>query len=127
MDLKKIQLGKLTPTIFSDIAKEAAEYIRDDKKNKSTQIRKFYDELVMWDEKIATSSNQQEAYEQSAPFIHMIRAKVAYAKSRSHVNDAFENLMTQIMSEVNSPETLHHAKLFFEAVIGFRKANENNK
>lgn len=124
MYFEKIRLGKLTPSIFSDIAEEAANSLKDRDRNKSTQIRKFYDELVMWDEKIATSSNQQEAYEQSAPFIHMIRAKVAYAKSRNHVNDEFEKLMTQIMSEVNSPETLHHAKLFFEAVIGFRKANE---
>ena len=114
------------------MAKEAADFIspsiergRTDV-NKSTQLRKFYDELMMWHDKVlfAKDQDRQAAYVQAAPFIQMLKAKAAYSLGRKYVNENFVKVFNQIISQINSPDTLKHAKLFFEAVLAFRKASE---
>ena len=119
-----INLKKLSDNIFSDIAEAAAKHISSPNQNKASQIRKFYDELAMWDEKI--HRNKAE-YDKSAPFIHMLKAKVAYAKGRGHVDANFVAIFNHLIDQISDPQTLRHAKLFFEAMLGFRKAQENNK
>ena len=119
-----INLKKLSDNIFSDIAEAAAKHISSPNQNKASQIRKFYDELAMWDEKI--HRNKAE-YDKSAPFIHMLKAKVAYAKGRGHVDANFVAIFNRLIDQISDPQTLRHAKLFFEAMLGFRKAQENKK
>ena len=74
MDLNTISLKQpLNPKIYSDIAEQAADYITpkatfDPRKgkeiiknrdaNKSTQLRKYYDELAMWDDKIHSAADK---------------------------------------------------------------------
>lgn len=132
MDLNRINLqGELPADIFSDVAKEAAEHTLVHKNNghisdvnKSTQLRKFYDELVMWHDKVQRAANSDETYRQVAPFIQMLKAKAAYSKGRGHVDKNFTEIFDRIISQINNAQTLHHAKLFFEAVMGYRKAYE---
>jgi len=119
-----INLKKLSDNIFSDIAEAAAKHISSPNQNKASQIRKFYDELAMWDEKI--HRNKAE-YDKSAPFIHMLKDKVAYAKGRGHVDANFVAIFNHLIDQISDPQTLRHAKLFFEAMLGFRKAQENKK
>ena len=119
-----INLKKLSDNIFSDIAEAAAKHISSPNQNKASQIRKFYDELAMWDEKI--HRNKAE-YDKSAPFIHMLKAKVAYAKGRGHVDANFVAIFNHLIDQISDPQTLRHAKLFFEAMLGFRKAQEDKK
>ena len=119
-----INLKKLSDNIFSDIAEAAAKHISSPNQNKASQIRKFYDELAMWGEKI--HRNKAE-YDKSAPFIHMLKAKVAYAKGRGHVDANFVAIFNHLIDQISDPQTLRHAKLFFEAMLGFRKAQENKK
>lgn len=121
MCIDKIRFEPLEANIFSEIAKEAAEKIADKKLNKTTQLRKFYDELLMWDEKVNLDEHKYTEY---APFIHMLKAKVAYAKGRNYVNGEFVEIFNKMLEGVKSAKTLHYAKLFFEAVLGFRKAAE---
>ena len=123
VNLKDIQLqAPLQANIFSDIAARAAEDISQNKEqNKASQIRKFYDELAMWDEKI--HRNKAE-YDKSAPFIHMLKAKVAYAKGRGHVDANFVAIFNRLIDQISDPATLKNAKLFFEAMLGYRKAYE---
>ena len=52
-------------------------------------------------------------------------AKAAYAKGRSHVDDNFIAIFNRLLDQIDSAETLHHAKLFYEAMLGFRKAQES--
>ena len=117
----------LNPKIFSDIAEAAAKRISQngDKQNKSTQLRKYYDELAMWDDKIHRAADKNTEYQKSAPYIHMLKAKAAYAKGRSHVDDNFIAIFNRLLDQIDSAETLHHAKLFYEAMLGFRKAQES--
>ena len=125
MELNKIKLDKLEIDIFSDTARNAAEHISQNKdKNKSTQLRKFYDELAMWHDKVFQAASREEAYQNAAPFIQMLRAKAAYSKGRSHVDDNFIAVFNQIIGQIHNADTLKNAKLFFEAVLGFRRANK---
>ena len=138
-----IIFGKaLAENLFSETAKEKAVEIfqgglnqrGQQDRNKSTQLRKFYDELVMWTDKVhnigkvesgqKSDSVRQANYAKSAPFIKMMNAKVAYAKGRGHVDDSFEAMFSHCVKSIADAETLKHAKLFMEAFMGFYKAQE---
>ena len=139
----KIVFGKaLTDDLFSEIAKEKSIEIfqggldqrGNQNKNNSTQLRKFYDELVMWTDKVHSIGKidpgqksrdvRETRYKDSAPFIKMMNAKVAYAKGRNHVDDSFEAMFSHCIKSISDAETLKHAKLFMEAFMGFYKAQE---
>ncbi len=126
----KIILGEHKPTtLFSDIADLAAKQIKDNsdngKKNKTTQLRKFYDELAMWNERVQSKiQNKEQAFKELEPFIRMLKAKVAYAQGRDHIDASFRDIFNQTIDQVKSAETLNEAKLFMEAVIGFYKLYE---
>ena len=100
-------LASPTPTLFDQVADQLAKELsnpeflvnkwnnrtrtyewtieRSKDANKSTQIRKFYDELTMW----VAKSKDEETLSRNLPFIRMMNAKVAYANGRKHVDDKF--------------------------------------
>jgi len=120
----------LSEELFASIAGEKAATVfqaGEGRKNKSTQLRKFYDELVMWFEKVyleRTKEAKASKYTEVAPFIKMMIAKVAYAKGREHVDECFEQLFSHLVKQITDAESLKHAKLFMEAFMGFYKAQE---
>lgn len=129
--IDKIQLNPLKATLFAETAQTVAQLLKvsaegNKDKNTTTQLRRFYDELVMWDERIALyqGSTKEEKFEEFEPFIQMIRAKAAYALGRGLVSQYFVDVVTEILKQVKDPETLHSAKVFFEAVMGFKKSME---
>lgn len=125
-----IRLKDIPATLFSDIAQEKAAAVfqaGDGKKNKSTQLRRFYDELVMWYERVhfeRTPTDRTAKFNEVAPFIQMLVAKVAYAKGRDHVDECFETLFAHLIRQISDADSLRHAKLFMEAFMGFYKAQE---
>ena len=125
-----VQLKNIPPTLFSDIAENKARTVHEageGKKNKSTQLRRFYDELVMWYERVQferTPAERSAKYEEVAPFIQMLVAKVAYARGRDHVDECFETLFAHLIRQISDAAILRHAKLFMEAFMGFYKAQE---
>ena len=127
-DVKLIK--PLAEELFASIASEKAAKVfqaGEGRKNKSTQLRKFYDELVMWFEKVnleRTKEAKASKYSEVAPFIKMMIAKVAYAKGREHVDECFEQLFSHLIKQITDAESLKHAKLFMEAFMGFYKAQE---
>ncbi|WP_052119386.1 type III-A CRISPR-associated protein Csm2 [Gallibacterium anatis] len=136
-EIEKITFGARKPiTIFSDIADECAKSIRiyekDGKskvkiKNKTTQIRKFYDELSIWNERVQQAKDQEAKFKELLPFIKMLKAKVAYAKGRENIDQSFVDVFNKAIDEINDRETLRDAKLFMEAVIGFCRLHETTK
>lgn len=131
IDTAPVRLGADMPELlFADIAQAAARTIAAagaGKTNKSSQLRKFYDELVMWHDKLAfekTADARAAKYRELAPFIKMMNAKVAYARGRGHVDQNFEQLFSHLIRQIACPATLKNAKLFMEAVLGFLKAEE---
>jgi CRISPR-associated protein Csm2 len=125
----RIKLGSkpLDPELFNGTAQEAAKTIAnaDKNANKSTQLRRFYDELVLWDTRVqqAKEDERAEKLQGVLPFIRMINAKTAYAEGRKPrlVTTEFVDLMRHTLGQVEDPKTLNYCKLFWEAFMGFYK------
>jgi len=117
------------PELFNKTADSCAEKIGTGKGGvKNTQIRKFYDYILEWNQK-AKHATDEEFNMNVLPFIKMLNSKVAYASTRNSgggklVNKAFVEMMSSCISQVNSKKDLETFKLFFEAVIGFHKGRE---
>jgi CRISPR-associated protein Csm2 len=125
--LNDIRLGDISDELYASVAESKAKFLAENsgEKNKSTQLRRFYDELGLWNEKVNGKGNAKDRntrYRELAPLIKMLNAKVAYAKGRKHVDDNFEKLLRHILGQVKDPKTLEQAKLFMEAFMGFYKA-----
>lgn len=145
--LSAIKFAMPLPTVlFSEVASDFAQEVfmegcKNDKgvfvqnkdgqpqqqKNNSTQLRRFYDELVMWFERVhfeRTPDDRKKKYDEVAPFIQMLVAKAAYAKGRKHIDATFEQMFAHVIRQINDADSLRHAKLFMEAFMGFYKAQE---
>lgn len=126
--LPKISLKSITPELFADTAEEAARCCNNSDCNKRAQLRRFYDELVMWHEKVfskQTAEEQEKCFRELLPFIQMMRAKAAYAQGRKLIDQNFRDLFNNLICEIKSPQTLHAAKIFFEAFLGFQRYFES--
>ena len=93
-------------------------HTRDSGQNKSTQIRRFYDELVGWQDRIG---NDDEKFKQNVAFVKMLNAKAAYAQGRKLVTQQFVDWFRDCVKQVDSPRSLKHFRLHFEAMLGFLK------
>lgn len=129
IETSDIRFGdKIAETLYADIARNKAERIAEGSRNevnKGTQLRRFYDELVLWNEKIngaGSAADRAHRYAELAPLVKMLVAKVAYAKGRKHVDANFEALFRHVIDAVKDAKTLEQAKLFMEAFMGFYKA-----
>jgi len=87
--------------------------------NNTSQIRRFYDELVGWQERIGGDDSKFKQYE---ALIKMLNAKVAYSKGRKLVDEQFAAWFRDCIRSTNSATALDHFRLHFEAVLGFLKA-----
>ena len=111
------------PGLFDTLAEKVARDLDAEggrsNKNKPTQIRRFYDELVGWQERIGGDDAKFKQYE---AFVRMLNAKVAYAKGRGLVGEEFERWFRECVKSTTSARALDHFRLHFEAVLGFLKA-----
>ncbi|MBK7543156.1 MAG: type III-A CRISPR-associated protein Csm2 [Candidatus Competibacteraceae bacterium] len=119
----KIVFDPLDAELFNKVAQQTAKTIAENGGfNKPSQIRKFYDELCLWEAKVNQVAAQADArFNECWPFILMLNAKAAYAKGRKLVDDNFVKLVSHSLNQVKSPRTLRLCKLFFEAFLGFYK------
>jgi CRISPR-associated protein Csm2 len=120
LDTSRIVFGKtINARLYSDIAEAVAKEVgagRD--QNKPTQLRRFYDELVLLQGKVGDSA---ERFAQQHPFIQMLKAKVAYAEGREKVDRRFSSLLRHVVDQVRDHDTLRQARFFMEAFMGFYK------
>lgn len=118
--------GDLSSELFNSIPKRCAEVIgNNSKQNKPSQLRRFYDELSMWQTRIGQDDAR---FKELYPFILMLNAKAAYAQGRQLVDRNFVRLVEHCLKQAQDARTLGYAKLFFEAFLGFYKEvrpNEN--
>jgi CRISPR-associated protein Csm2 len=131
IDLSRVRFATaegqpLDADLFSVIAEQCAKKVgreesgKQRNENKPSQLRKFYDELCMWDERVRA---EPQKFAEFLPFIRMLNAKVAYAKGRKPplVDINYEALMNHCLAQVIDPPTLHYCKTFFEAFMGYYK------
>lgn len=114
----EFKLDSVNKELFDTTAEKCARILANNKSNKSTQLRRFYDELVMWYER---ANSDDEAFQNALPFIFMMKSKVAYAVGRDNVNKDFQNFMNCLIDQITNRKILKNAKLFMEAVMGFYK------
>lgn len=107
-------------TLFSEVAQLAAQEVANANANlnMASQLRRFYDELVMWQEKVG---RDDQRFTDCEPYIRMLKAKAAYAYGRQHVDANFRAMFDRLIDEAKDAATLRQAKLFFEAFMAFYK------
>jgi CRISPR-associated protein Csm2 len=122
IDTSKVLFKSIASDLFDNVAREVAEKIAENKNNnKPTQLRRFYDEIVMWENKASLNPNKFPEY---LPFVRMINAKAAYARGRKLVDDNYVKLIADCLKQVETVNDLRHFKLFMEAFMGFYKEKE---
>lgn len=114
----EVQLQALTAELLSTTADRWAQIIAKEAedqngRNKSTQLRRFYDEICRLHDK------GERDFERRLPFVHMILSRVAYAKSRKLVGDQFYQLMQTCLRQIENWQTFDNFKHFMEAFMGF--------
>jgi CRISPR-associated protein Csm2 len=119
-----ISLKKPTADLFDDVAEAEARRIagtgqaRPKAENKPTQLRRFYDEIVLWEMRV---NQQPEKFDDFLPLIRMMNAKAAYAQGRGLVDATFTDLLRQTLAQVEDAKTMTTCKQFWEAFMGFYK------
>ncbi len=131
LNTSNIKLDSIATELFNSIAQETAATIADNPSrmiNKPTQLRRFYDEIVMWENKASLltaneedEQKRKEKFAEMLPFIKMINAKTAYAQGRKLVDKNYVTLINHCLNQVNDIKTMKHFKLFMEAFMGFYK------
>lgn len=124
LDTSAIRFGaEISPTLYSDVAERAAQQVAEHAgrdANKGTQLRRFYDEIVMLQGKVGTNS---ERFAAQHPYVQMLKAKVAYAMGRKKVDRNFDRLLRHVVDQIKDPATFAQAKLFMEAFMAFYKVH----
>jgi CRISPR-associated protein Csm2 len=124
LDVSAVRLGSISKTLYSDVAeacaKEVGKQVGGRESNKGTQLRRFYDELVMLQQKVGSD---QAKFEAQAPYIQMLKAKAAYALGRKKIDANFDALVRRVVDQVADAMTLGQAKLFMEAFMAFYKVH----
>lgn len=117
---------KLDPTLFSTQAEEFARQINRESTrstNKGTQLRKFFDEIL----RLNTLAQARDAdWNLILPQVHMLIAKVAYARGRKLVSQSFVDHVREGIAQVENPEDLKVFCNHMEAFMGFYKMYNQN-
>ncbi len=92
-------------------------------KNKSSQIRKFYDEVLRFSDFLKAG----EDYKSILPYIKMLNAKAAYAEGRKLVTSEFKSFIKQSLDHLteSNPQAFEVFLSFFEAFMGYYKFEES--
>jgi len=111
---------QLEPTLFSVTAEKLAMEIGEEDRNlnKSTQLRRYFDEVV----RLSTQAKANGAdMNMILPQVHMLVAKVAYAKGRKLITESFVEMMKSGISQIHDKDDLLVFANFLESFIGFYK------
>lgn len=111
----------INPNLFSETASQLAKTISDEKRknaNKYTQLRKFYDEVIRFNNIIKFEKDQ---FYNLLPYIKMLNAKAAYAEARELISRSFKDFIKDSVEQVNEAKDIEVFTSFFEAFMGFYK------
>ncbi|RLB80617.1 MAG: type III-A CRISPR-associated protein Csm2 [Deltaproteobacteria bacterium] len=108
----------LNPKLFSETAENLAREISevDSKKNKRTQLRKFYDEVLRLN---SLAQGNPEDWDNILPYVNMLVAKAAYAQGRGLISKDFLKFIKHSIKQISEREDLEIFANFFEAFMGF--------
>ena len=111
---------KIDPELFSKTADKLAQKIgqEDRHKNKGTQLRRFFDEIVRLNSQAQAEGSDWDLI---LPMVHMVVAKAAYAQGRKLVTQSFVDLIKGGISQVKQKDDLQVFTNFLESFVGFYK------
>ena len=118
------QKQQIDPELFSEKAENLAKAINMERMNsrnnlnKSTQLRKFFDEVIRFQGMLQSNPEQ---FNELLPYIKMLNAKAAYAAGRDLIGTEFKNFLSDSLRQVSSREDFEVFCTFFEAFLGFYK------
>lgn len=111
----------IDPDLFSQKAEVLANEIfqeGNNKTNKPTQIRKFYDEVLRFDSMLKTDPNE---FDSILPYLKMLNAKAAYAMGRDLVSKGFKDFLAKSLEQIKDKDDFDVFSSFFEAFMGYYK------
>lgn len=122
---KKLAEELASPAILIEVRRQGRstwEVKRERDLNRPAQIRKFYDELCMWEQK----AKDVGMFAAQLPLIKMMNAKVAYARGRELVDDKFVAWFSTCMAQIRDSNeeglmVFRNFRTLFEAFLGFYK------
>ena len=94
----------------------------DEKDNPTlTQVRRFYNDVLSLKHKVDSFNDQEkgENFKYILPYVKMLKAKVAYAKGRGHVNKEFKEFIDKYVDTINDIDDFEAFCTFFEAIVAF--------
>ncbi len=114
--------GIVNPELFSEVANKWAEQIKTSGKNnrdrnKSSQLRKFYDEVLLFHGRVKS----EEEFQKMLPYIKILNAKAYYAEGRRLITKDFREFIQKSLSQINNKKDFDVFVKFFEAFMGFYK------
>ncbi len=140
--MAKIDLWKdrdkkvVEPTLFSKTAMDLAKRIAEAgqkkgkdggpavdehgkyERNRASQIRKFYDEIMRLN---TMSKTRQAQWDAILPMVHMVTAKAAYAEGRKLTTKDFTDFIRESVDQVQEEKDLDVFANLFEAFMGYYK------
>lgn len=111
----------IDPELFSSTAEVLAKKIYEEgnnKTNKPTQIRKFYDEVLRFDSMLKTNPGE---FEIMLPYLKMLNAKAAYAMGRDLVSKGFKDFISTSLNNIKDKDDFDAFAGLFEAFMGYYK------
>lgn len=131
----KIDADKKTidPDLFDKTAKAIADSFFEVKENRFTvgvsitQLRRLYDEVKRFQQRLEIAGADTETWEKELPYIKMIKSKVNYTvarmvKTKPKAAQYYKNLSSFIYQSIDLIKTMDDYFVFcslFEAVYGF--------
>lgn len=122
--LMKIKEGlrqhPMDPKIFCEFPEQLVSKISMTGENKSSQIRKFYEEIERWTHK---EESQFEIYK---PYMKMLAAKARYAEEKKVISSEFCQLVNVLVDVATEKfENIFKVKDFMECIIAYSYQNNN--
>jgi len=116
----------LDPELFSKVAKNLAKDISNNrKKNKPSQVRRYFDEIVRLNTLAQENNNDEDSEKvwqnQILPQVHMLISKVAYAQGRQLITESFAKMIEDGIKQIEDKKDLQIFTNFLEAFMGFYK------
>ncbi len=122
---------EVNPLAFSELAQAIANKIHQEglnrrgkpEKNKSTQLRKYYDVIFNLNQRAKMAGGKWNAIQAQ---LHRQLALVHYAKGRNLVTDSFVKMMDELIRAVENKQDLQVITDFLEAFMAFYKEYRGN-
>ncbi len=115
--------GIIRENLFSEDADKIAKSFQDGMKNRGSQVRKFYDELLKRKMIIDLAEDKNREFARQLPYIKMVVSKAHYGYNRKPktVSKNFKSFLEDNINGISNKEEFFVFCDLFEAVVAYSK------